>query len=522
MTTDKEAQTNVRLLTAPARSQKIVRNYELVVETVSGKSQETKVGLSGAEIHGMLNSAVDGWPKRIGSSLFILADDRHRFVQSPSEFFGWLANKGVTYDWIDRGMCVLSKSEFLAYLTHTAEAFETISNLPHFPPRERCFYYGEPLPDVGEEVLDEFLGFFNPATETDRCLLKAAFMTLFWGAGGGARPAFVLSAEDDETDKLAGRGVGKTTLTDLMGELAGGILEVGKDDKADDVKRRLLTSTVERIVRFDNVKGSKFSSADFEALITAPFVSGHRLYKGNQAVPNLFTYVFTFNDAAFSKDMAQRAILVRLKRPDYTDNWKDKVESFLKNQRLGIIAGIKAAFDRVPAETDTYLRFGKWTKEVLLRTGPAAIVHEIKQAQDEVDRDDQDGDEVAGAVDTVLGAYELVLPSGRNEDGEVTGQTIIIKRAILHDGVLKALGLKCDARAVPHLLKRARVPRIAGVITRHGHRYYVVKGQVHCSDKNGTQVQCGALNQTGYVIRKASRDDKWVRETMAVGQVGAL
>ena len=81
------------------------------------------------------------------------------------------------------------------------------------------FYYGKKYePKSGTPVLDQFISLWNPATDYDRDLIKAALSTPFWGGKAGRRPAIIIEA-DGEDD---GRGVGKTELADSLHTLAGG------------------------------------------------------------------------------------------------------------------------------------------------------------------------------------------------------------------------------------------------------------------------------------------------------------
>ena len=66
-----------------------------------------------------------------------------------------------------------------------------------------------------------------------------------------------------------------------------------------------------RVVLLDNVKSHRFSWAELEAFITSPVISGHEMYRGEGQRPNTTTVAITVNGASLSKDLAQRAIVVR-------------------------------------------------------------------------------------------------------------------------------------------------------------------------------------------------------------------
>ncbi len=81
--------------------------------------------------------------------------------------------------------------------------------------------------------------------------------------------------------------MGKTTLVEMCGRLVGGIFDLQPDEKADAFKKRLLTpaAATKRVVLCDNVKTSRFSWAELEALITSWTISGHRMYFGEGNAP---------------------------------------------------------------------------------------------------------------------------------------------------------------------------------------------------------------------------------------------
>ena len=64
-----------------------------------------------------------------------------------------------------------------------------------------------------------------------------------------------------------------------------------------DLMPRLLSPSAGmlRVVRLDNVKSHRLSSADLESLITSSVISGKRLYAREGRRPNTLTCVLTLN-----------------------------------------------------------------------------------------------------------------------------------------------------------------------------------------------------------------------------------
>ncbi len=473
MNTEEEPKVITLVPKTEKKKNMVIRNYAMATETRGTKVVDIKVGLSADVIHDMMKDAVGDWPKRIDASLFVLVDGRPRFLKTPSDLFGWLAGEGAVVDWGEKISATLNKGEFLAYLTGAADVYETVSELPHFPPKAGCFYFGPTLPE-DDGSFDRLLGFFNPATDLDKALLKAAFMTLFWGGPGGARPAFVICGVDDDSDEHAGRGSGKTTLTDMMGKLTGGMVEFSITTDGETIKKRLLTSHGERLVRFDNVKTAKYSSGDVEGLITAPYISGHRLWQGSGRVPNGFTYVFTFNDAMFSKDMAQRAVMIKLARPVYDGIWQRAVEVFIEQNSLAIYAGIKAVFAQEAKTPTEHLRFGLWTGEVLMRAGDPGMVKLIKAQQLAVDDDQDKSEEIQAAIEYHLSKYRVEYGLSV-QHGDAASVAMIVKRSLVHRWVAEALNLpKANSRSLKKMIQRSHLPRLSPASHKHdGLDYYV-------------------------------------------------
>ena len=197
------------------------------------------------------------------------------------------------------------------------------------------------LPDTDGQYLEHFVSFFHPRTDTDRDLIRSFLLCLCWGAPPGARPAYLVTAPEDDTQQ--GRGVGKSKLVELCGELVGGMLEISQQEDIVAIKKRLLSPAARplRLARLDNIKTYHFSWADLEGLITSPVICGHRLYKGEGRRPNALTWALTLNGASLSKDMAQRVIVVKLQRPNYNPNWEGNVRAYIAEYRWHILSDIR-------------------------------------------------------------------------------------------------------------------------------------------------------------------------------------
>ena len=106
------------------------------------------------------------------------------------------------------------------------------------------------------------------------------------------------------------------------------------------MKSRLLSSdgASKRVVLLDNVKSFKFSWAELESLITAPTISGRKLYIGEGQRPNNITFILTLNGVSLSTDLAQRCVIVKLKKPDFSGDWEESTRRFIAKHRHEIVS----------------------------------------------------------------------------------------------------------------------------------------------------------------------------------------
>jgi hypothetical protein len=150
-----------------------------------------------------------------------------------------------------------------------------------------------------------------------------------------------------------------------------------------------------RTVSVDNIKSNKFSSAGLEALITAKTISGHGMYIGEAERPGTLVFILTLNGPALSKDLAQRAVIIELAKPQYSGTWESEVQAFINKNRSAIIAdliGILRGPQRMPAG---FSRWGVWERDVLSRLpDPTEAQLVIAERQQATDADSEEADAI--------------------------------------------------------------------------------------------------------------------------------
>lgn len=365
-------------------SKRQLENYE---SFFNEKEKEIKIARSADDVYRDYETLTAKSIKRLNSVPFVAHGEEIKMLESAKELFAYFGHIGIKSCWSDHTTGCISKGEFHALVQLRADRFDLVSELPCYP-RMPNVYYTKDIPPRETGRLEELVNKFNFATDVDRQLIKAMFMTPFWGGECGQRPAFLIDGLD--SDAKGNRGIGKTTITDALVELCGGsCVDLTSRTDGEDIRKRLLTAYKERIVRMDNIKAQTLSNETLESLITAKRVSGHQMFQGHNSIPNAFTYVLTFNDAVLSKDMSQRCIIIRLRRPKYQAEWWDTVVDFIGKYRDDIIADIGHMFGKESPVIDAASRFPKWERAVL---GKCAFDLPAIQAQIKKDQENSDDD----------------------------------------------------------------------------------------------------------------------------------
>jgi hypothetical protein len=364
------------------------------------KRRQVKIGIPASDIWGLLRKLTRNWPKRVGGVLVATKDGKPLWLDSTEALFAWVGK------WLKKpvrwacGEDKVSKGEFHAHLLQDVEGFDAIEAFPHEPPLPNHLYLRPPYLGSGDgKALAGFLDCFNPSTRLDRSLMKAGCLSMFAGITPGSRPILMVQSEDDDDE--GGRGTGKTTFVKMLALLAGGSIDIRPTDDIDKVYTRLLSPAglERRVGLIDNVKTLKMSWADLEALVTTPIISGRQLYVGEGRRPNSLTWFLTLNAASLSKDMAQRCVIIRIKRPTYSGDWEEKTRAYVERYTWAIIGDILAIL-REPffsgGKNDPFTEFtrwGEWERAVLSRVDdPGGCQKLIAERQSQVDADDDEAD----------------------------------------------------------------------------------------------------------------------------------
>jgi hypothetical protein len=323
------------------------------IKTKDGDGPAEIEPLSMHEIIESLQAQTGDWPRRVGDLLFVHDRDHGiNYLLKQEALFGWIHRETGSVEWSQATGCV-TKGEFYNELKRTARNYGAVETLPHFPPLDDHYYAHSIFEPGNGEAFRSLLARFNPATTIDADLILALFVTPFWGGPGGMRPAFVATADE-------GRGSGKTALLRAVGHLVGGAFEIGVADPIEAIKKRLLTPSAltKRLVSADNIKSNKYSNGDLQGLITQAEISGHQMYVGEATRPNTLTWAFTLNGPSFSRDLAQRCVIIKLAKPTYSATWAEETTSYIDANRAALISDIAAFYQQPPYALERCSRWG--------------------------------------------------------------------------------------------------------------------------------------------------------------------
>jgi len=139
-----------------------------------------------------------------------------------------------------------------------------------------------------------------------------------------------------------------------------------------------------RVALLDNVKTLRFSWAELESMITAPLISGKQMYVGEASRPNNLVWVITLNGANLSTDMAQRCVIIKIKRPQHSATWEEDTYAYIDSHRTAIIADLIAFLRTTPATLVRYSRWGAWERDILAKLPEPADAQKVIAERQEI------------------------------------------------------------------------------------------------------------------------------------------
>lgn len=336
-------------------------NYDLeFIENEKGKIKPVAIPIPFNEVMDRIMAKVQDRLARVDNLMFAKPDipgGEIHYVENPAALFGRLGvHNKTTIDWTGVAKA-MKKEEAFAEIDRKLTLYRGIETAPHHPIIPGLYYNYPELPEPDNEALSNLISRFCPETDEDKAFILSMFLTAVWG--GGERPAFIISSKD-------GRGSGKSTVGEMLAEVLGQQPTKGSTKNSiEDLKTRLLSPTglTSRIVIFDNETG-RVSSGELSAEITSPTISGRRLYTGEGRRPNNLLWIITLNTPSLDSDLASRCIVISVKKPEYSSDWRTGILQFIETHRWGIVS---ALLNMLKQDTPhlASCRWSAWENEVL-------------------------------------------------------------------------------------------------------------------------------------------------------------
>lgn len=455
----------------------IIRNFR--IEPISEKT-DLHIGLTLEQISLAIQIATDHWPRRIGTRLFGLGDDDEVvWLDGPNQLTSWLSSKDIQLDWRSNSkgtyIQLYTKSEFLAFLQMTVKQYEELYDLPHYPPIKNAYYTPKAMSYIPEDngLFIELVDLFCHFSPADRVLIASFFATPFWNCEPGSRPLFVIEGAPD--DPSGGVGIGKSILVDAVASLSstdgGGYIDVPESKfEPDEIKRRIINDdSTARVVRYDNIKKARLSSEVLESMITTSVISGHKLRHGHSTKKNRYTYVMTFNDAALSKDLASRAVRIRLARPPEREaGWKKDLLALIRVKKKELISNLLWHLAHHGDNFRSSFRFEEWTEEVLGKfTKGVDISSELKTSREDLNDEVNEIEEMESTVANRLRGYFTRSPSDNPIYFDPEQGAMFVPNALLVKWLNLDLGQKYySATQIKKLLSRGNSKFMRNAKTR--------------------------------------------------------
>jgi len=365
-------------------------NYRTAIVDDGGKEKKITVPLGYSEAMKNLQKMNHERLGKVNGVLFgkpTLQGEDIRWMIKTHDYFAFIGVlNDCAPDWKSGKGC-MTKDEAFSQVIHAADQYRIVELAPHEPPMEGAYYNYPPLPKPSMTALNYVIDQFSPASEIDKALIAAFFITTCWGGPARMRPIFTITSED-------GRGVGKSTLAYMAAHLLNQVaIESRTAEKVEDFKRRLLSEEGlrSRIILYDNEAETRTTSASLASMVTSPAISGHRMYAGEGSRPNTFMWIITLNGFNFDSDLASRSIPIHLARPKYNANWENDLREYITDHRWEIVSAILHILKRTKRAGITPSRWGQWEHDVLSRLGgwctdiPALqrLIHERQGESDE-------------------------------------------------------------------------------------------------------------------------------------------
>lgn len=359
---------------ATAKMANIVPLSNYTERSVEGKNGRRKVIDEPRTINDLIEDVHTrflGFPKRIGdNSLFDHDRDTNTIevLENRDALFAWIGRKSkhvIKWKKLDDSV---TKSELFHGLIKCATRYEKTSSVPDYPMRKDVYYtFRDKLkPTPEHEAFKTLLSHFSPDGDAFSAMLAVFFAAPMFFRPGVQRPCWIIDSHE-------ARGVGKTTLVNLVANLYGCRPISTNRNELERNQQELLKRIVSvsgrdsRILLLDNLKGF-FDDPQWAEFVTTPSFSGRSPYgHGEESRLNDLTFVITSNSANIGSDTESRSFMIFLKRPVSVEGWSKSVLEYIARRRMDIFGDIYDILTTaaIPADLHTRTRVPDFEREIV-------------------------------------------------------------------------------------------------------------------------------------------------------------
>lgn len=435
------------------------RNYRVETKVVKGNERQVEVPRTIREMVEDAHTRFLGFPRRLGKNT-LFDHDRDtgniEFLQSNASTIAWFGEKSKHPVLWKNGNGLATKEEFYAALIRNAIAYEKVSDVPNYPPRQDVYYtYGDALKATPQHAaFGRFMDFFNPGDSASAVLMRTMVAAMMYYAPGIQRPCWII-------DSRAGQSAGKTTFAELVcylykcAPMRTNVQELNHDAK--ELNKRLVSVTGRNSLMLlaDNVRGT-FDNGYFADLVTGFSISGKAPYGiGEESRPNDLTYVITSNSATIGSDIASRSFIFYIAPPKMrTGKWKDSVIKFIDAHRYEILGDIYDILKSVkpPENFVARTRVPEFEQEVLWKMAGTQETYEqtIEQVLSSRTEANVDEENAILVVETVKEIIADILDTHSPEE-----HVCFIRTKLLNKYLKTSLGI--DMQDVRNMVNTGKV-----------------------------------------------------------------
>jgi len=290
------------------------------------------------------------------------------FVKDETDLCALFEKKDITVDFFSYGHGFKKLKQFFRDLPilHLKE-YKSIGCFPSYPPYNDEYLLKKHKHLIPEktDLIEQFLNFFEFETFQDRLLAKAFILSPL--SSNLKKPFFIIAGKNGASEQEQ-KNIGKSTFVDAVQRIVqGSVMRLNKIDVVKTIKDQIYSHRYQRLFSFDNVT-KKISSDIWGDLICSETISFRPLYQQSVNIDNRFTFCATYNVPDLDVDMADKAIIIRMKRKteNRIEQFDTEIKKWIDENHSGILNDIYYHLEYAQSEVckssnyKAFTRFPEW------------------------------------------------------------------------------------------------------------------------------------------------------------------